>query len=39
MLKEYEKQLIEGLTQEEQKHIINTVNAINKICGLQKFGE
>ncbi len=39
MLKSYEQELIEGLTEEEARRLIKSVNGINRTIGLKKFGE
>jgi hypothetical protein len=38
-MRDYEKQLIEGLSEEEAKKLIRAVNGINRVVGLKKFGE
>lgn len=38
-MRDYERQLIEGLSKEQAEKLINTINKINKIIGLNQFGE
>ena len=35
---DYEKQLIEGLTNQQKEDLIKSVNRINKAIGLKPFG-
>jgi len=36
-MRDYERQLIDGLSKEEADGIINSINAINRLIGLKEF--
>lgn len=37
-MRDYEAQLIEGLTEEQARRLISAINGINRVVGLPKFG-